>query len=99
MPKCARCGAPLRPDVVWFGEAIPAAALREADAAARECDLFISIGTSSLVYPAAGLAELARQGGAGVIEINLEPTPISAAADVCLRGAASEILPDLIAAI
>ena len=99
LPRCARCGAPLRPDVVWFGEAIPAAALREADAAARDCDLFISIGTSSLVYPAAGLAELARQGGAGVIEINLEPTPISAVADVCLRGAASEILPDLIATI
>ena len=99
VPKCARCGAPVRPDVVWFGEAIPAAAMREADSAARQCDLFISIGTSSLVYPAAGLAELARQSGAGVIEINIESTPISTAADVCLRGAASEVLPGLMAAL
>ena len=57
-PRCPACGGMLRPDVVWFGEAIPEQALERSFAAAQDCDVFLSIGTSSLVYPAAGLAEL-----------------------------------------
>jgi NAD-dependent deacetylase len=98
-PCCARCGAPLRPDVVWFGEAIDPAVLRAADEAAMGCDAFLSVGTSSLVYPAAGLAEIARQHGAAIIEINLESTAMSEMADWCLQGPAGEVLPALLKAL
>lgn len=74
LPFCSNCGAPLRPGVVWFGEAIPEAALEESFAAALDCDLFLSVGTSSTVYPAAGLVDIAREAGALVAEINPEPT-------------------------
>ena len=72
-PHCPACGALARPGVVWFGEAIPAEALRAADEAAA-CDLFLSVGTSSVVYPAAGLAAQARALGAFTVEINPEAT-------------------------
>ena len=72
-PRCPDCGALARPAVVWFGEPIPADALRAADAATA-CDLFLSIGTSSVVYPAAGLAAQARARGAFIVEINPEST-------------------------
>ena len=61
VPVFARCGSNLRPGVVWFGEAIPESAMTESCAAASDCDVFLSVGTSSLVYPAAGLADLAKQ--------------------------------------
>ena len=99
LPECARCGALLRPDVVWFGEAIPRAALLAADAAANACDVFLSIGTSSLVYPAAGLAETALRHGATVIEINPNATDLSPHAHVVLRGPAGEVLPALLHAL
>jgi NAD-dependent deacetylase len=96
LPHCASCGGLLRPDVVWFGELIPRDALYLADAAAADCDLFLSVGTSSLVYPAAGLAETALRRGARVIEINPNPTELSGLAQVVLRGRSGEILPSLL---
>jgi NAD-dependent deacetylase len=92
-PPCPRCSAPLRPGVVWFGEAIPVAALDASQRAVAACDLFLSIGTSSLVYPAAGLAESALDRGVCVIELNPEATPLSAHADLCVRGPAAQTLP------
>jgi NAD-dependent deacetylase len=97
-PRCPQCGAPLRPDVVWFGESLPADALREAEKAAGECDLMISIGTSAVVYPAAALPETALAAGAKVLEVNRDPTPLSEMATWSLRGAAGELLPALVAA-
>ena len=95
-PRCA-CGTVLRPDVVWFGEMLPPAAVEQAVAAAQEAEVVLVIGTSSLVYPAAALPEMARAAGAFVVEINTETTPLTASADVSLRGPAAEITPALLA--
>ena len=97
-PRCPRCGGHLRPDVVWFGETLPPAALERALAASRSCDLFFSIGTSTLVHPAASLPFEALQRGAIVVEINPDPTPLTARAHHTLRGAAGEVLPALLRA-
>lgn len=99
LPRCAACGNLLRPDVVWFGEAIPRDALLRADAAAEACDAFLSIGTSSLVYPAAGLAEIALRRRAPVIEINPHETDLSPHASVVLRGPSGQVLPALLRAL
>jgi NAD-dependent deacetylase len=96
LPRCARCGAFLRPDVVWFGEMLPAGALEAASEAARGCELFLSIGTSSLVYPAAALPYEALENGAVLAEINLKETLLSRYADYSLRGPAGELLPNLL---
>lgn len=95
LPRCAACGGLLRPDVVWFGEMIPRQALLDAEAAASACDLFLSIGTSSLVYPAAGLAEAALRRDVPVIEINPNPTDLTPQASVVLAGPAGRVLPAL----
>ena len=95
-PRCPRCGAPLRPDVVWFGEMLPAGALEAASEAARTCDLLFSIGTSSLVYPAAALPYEALENGATLVEINPSETPLTRHAAFVLRGPAGEVLPDLL---
>ena len=97
-PLCPNCGSPLRPDVVWFGEALPAAQLEAASEAARSCDLFLSVGTSGLVYPAASLPYEALEGGAAVVEVNPEPTPLAPHADFSVRGRAGEVLPALVSA-
>ncbi|MDX1688711.1 MAG: NAD-dependent deacylase [Candidatus Promineifilaceae bacterium] len=97
-PSCPECGGPLRPDVVWFGEALPQNALATAITATRTCDLFLSIGTSALVHPAAALPLEAVQNGARTVEINPEETPVSAWMDVILAGRAGELLPALVAA-
>jgi NAD-dependent deacetylase len=97
-PPCPHCGALLRPDVVWFGESLPMEALQTAVTAAEACDLFLSVGTSALVQPAASLALLARRNGAIVAEINLEPTPLTAGVDVAWHGPAGRLLPALIRA-
>ncbi len=99
LPRCAACGGLLRPDVVWFGEAIPREPMLLAAAAADDCDAFLSIGTSSLVYPAAGLAEVALQRRVPVIEVNPNPTDLSAAADIVLQGPAGTLLPALLDAL
>jgi len=94
VPVCPDCGGNLRPGVVWFGEAIPEHALNVSFAAAADCDVFFSIGTSALVYPAAGLADLARDNGAAVVEIN--PQPAMASPSFVLAGKSGEILPELL---
>lgn len=96
VPVCAACGGQLRPGVVWFGESIPESALHDSYAAAGDCDLFLSVGTSSMVYPAAGLADIARNGGATVVEINPAPTAFAADFDFALQGNAGLILPKLV---
>jgi len=96
VPACPRCGSLLRPDVVWFGEGLPPEALASAVAAARTCDVFLCVGTSTVVEPAASLPFIALEAGARVIEVNPQPTPLSARASVSLRGAAGEILPLLV---
>ena len=95
-PRCPRCGALLRPDVVWFGEMLPAGALEVASEAARGCEVFFSIGTSSLVYPAAALPYGALENSATVVEINPRQTPLTGQADHVLRGRAGELLPELL---
>ena len=97
VPRCARCGALLRPDVVWFEESLPELALAAAEDAARRCRALLVVGTSTEVYPAAGLPELARRSGALVVEVNPNPTTLSAMADYVLRGAAGSVLPALLA--
>ncbi len=96
IPTCPDCGSPLRPGVVWFGEAIPEQALDASCAAAADCEVFFSIGTSSAVYPAAGLADIARQHGALLVEINPEPTRQAAACDIVLAGKSGVVLPELL---
>jgi NAD-dependent deacetylase len=98
-PSCPHCRAWLRPDVVWFGEMLPVTVLREAEAAAAQCEVFFSIGTSSLVYPAAELPFTALRGGATVIEINPQPTPLSRYVAYTLQGAAGKVLPALLKAV
>ncbi len=94
-PWCSRCGNQLRPAVVWFGEALPADALAAAERAARACDLMLVIGTSGVVYPAAGLARMAPPGAPMVI-INIEATDLDDAAGAVLRGRAAQLLPALL---
>jgi NAD-dependent deacetylase len=93
-PHCG-CGAVARPGVVWFGEPL-GEVWAEAEHAARTAQVFLIIGTSALVYPAASLAPIAQAAGARLIEINPEGTTLSAHADASLRGPAGEILPDLV---
>jgi NAD-dependent deacetylase len=93
-PRCA-CGSFLRPDVVWFGESLDPAHMEAAFAALETCDLLISVGTSGVVYPAAAFAEMAKENGARVVEVNMEATPLSSLADAFVRGGAKEILPAL----
>ncbi|MDX1682979.1 MAG: NAD-dependent deacylase [Phycisphaeraceae bacterium] len=83
-PPCPACEQPLRPSVVWFGEALPPEALAAAGDAAEGCDVFLSIGTSSQVQPAASLAWTAVHGGATLIEINPDPTPVTSRADAAI---------------
>jgi NAD-dependent deacetylase len=94
--RCRSCGGNLRPDVVWFGEMLPAEALKSAVAAAEMCHVFFSIGTSSVVYPAADLWRRAKDCGAIVIEINKDPTSLTPLADYSFLGKAGEVLPALV---
>lgn len=97
-PMRSAAGGLLRPDVVWFGEMLPEAALRAADEAMSWCDLFISVGTSSVVYPAAGYIEIAALRGARTMEINRDETGCSSLVGWSLRGNSGEVLPALVAA-
>jgi len=98
-PRCPRCGGYLRPDVVWFGEELPPQALQAAFEATQRSDVFISIGTSGLVQPAASLPYEALRRGATVIEINPNETPLTASAQVTLAGPSGQILPRLVQAL
>ncbi len=95
-PRC-ECGALLRPDVVWFGEELPVTALQQAFEAAESCEVFLVVGTSAVVQPAASLPAVAKRRGAYVVEVNYEPTPLTAVADETRHGKAGEILPRLLA--
>jgi len=98
LPRCA-CGGLLRPAVVWFGESLPGEVLARAAEAGLQAELFFSVGTSSLVYPAAELPFSAKRRGAFLVEINPQPTPLSPHADLCLLGPAGSILPELLATL
>jgi NAD-dependent deacetylase len=90
---CEECGNYLRPDVVLFGEMLPAGAFERAAAAAGNCELCFVVGTSALVYPAAGLPEIAKAAGAYTVEVNPEETPLSGLCDEVIQGKAAEVLP------
>ncbi len=90
-PRCPGCLGLARPGVVWFGEAIPGPVL-DAALSVLDCELYLAVGTSSVVYPAAGLAEQARRRGAFTVEINPEETEVSGRLDLALAGRAEEVL-------
>jgi NAD-dependent deacetylase len=94
-PRC-RCGGVLRPGVVWFGESLPPEAWQAAAEAAGACSLFLVVGTSALVYPAAGLPLIAKQQGAKLMEVNFEPTALTPLADYSFQGRAGDLLPRLV---
>jgi NAD-dependent deacetylase len=98
-PPCPHCGRWLRPNVVWFEERLPIATLNAASVVSQLCDVMLVIGTSGIVQPAASLPQVAQQGGATIIEINPEATPLSPLASLTLRGASGVILPQLLAAV
>lgn len=93
-PRCT-CGDYLRPDVIWFGEALDPTVVEQAAEATARCDLFVTIGTSALVYPAAGFIHSARAAGAMVVEINPEATGASDVVDLVVRRPAETALPEL----
>jgi len=95
LPRC-HCGGMIRPDVVWFGEMLPEMVLREAFTRTEQAEVFFSVGTSTLVQPAASLPFLARRAGAFVVEVNIAPTDLTSAADVFLQGKSGEVLPGLV---
>ena len=99
VPRCDHCDGLLRPDVVWFGESLPRDQLEGAVEAARACDVYFSIGTSGVVQPAASLAHAAKNNGAVVVEVNMEPTPLTPQADFSFHGRSGEILPALVKAV
>jgi NAD-dependent deacetylase len=93
LPPLCPCGGILRPDIVFFGEVLPDAAVRAAGDAARTAEVVLVVGTSSLIYPAAGLPEIARSAGAFVVEVNPEETPLTPFASVSVRAKAAEAVP------
>jgi NAD-dependent deacetylase len=93
-PPCSQCGAPLRPDVVWFGESLPQDVLEAAWEVSGRCGLMLVIGTSAVVHPAASLPIVALQNGAQLIEVNPAETPLSLYAHEVLRGPAAKLLPE-----
>jgi len=93
VPACFECGSSMRPDVVLFGELLPAGAFDQAAMRAESCDLCFVVGTSAVVYPAASIPEIARTAGAYLVEVNPERTPLSTICSESLMGKAGEILP------
>ena len=96
-PRCPRCGGLLRPDVVWFGEPIPEDAWREAVECTLNARVMLVVGTSGVVYPAALLPRMAREQGALIVEVNVEPSALTdEVTDIFLQGRAAEVLPALV---
>lgn len=95
-PRCPHCESYLRPDVVWFGEALPGAAIARAAAVSRQAEVMLVVGTSGVVQPAAALPDYALRAGARIIDVNVQPDAITALADVFLQGPAGEVLPRLV---
>lgn len=98
-PSCPVCGSRLRPDVVWFGEALPMNVIEKAVDAVRQADIVFSIGTSSLVMPAAAVPVEALKAGVPVIEINPNRTALTDHATLTLSGKSGEVLPALVKAV
>jgi NAD-dependent deacetylase len=96
-PRCEACCAKIRPGVVWFGEALPALPWQSAREAAKHCDVLVCVGTSSLVYPAASLPEIAIGAGAITVQVNPNPTDLDASVTVAIRGPSGTVLPRLVA--
>jgi len=95
-PRCASCGARIRPGVVWFGESLPSDAWQRARESAQQSDIFIVCGTSSLVQPAASLTDIAIEAGATTIQINPNATAVDRTVRFTLRGEAGRLLPQLV---
>lgn len=98
-PLCTACGGYIRPGVVWFGESLPEDNWLRAQKLASRCDVLFSVGTSSLVYPAAGLPQMAKASGAVVVQVNPNPTGIEPLLDFDLQGKAGELMPALLQAV
>ena len=96
---CPSCGGLVRPDVVWFGEMLPEGAMETAYAAAERADVLLSVGTSAVVYPAAGIPLQAKAAGAFVVEVNIEPSAIADEMDEVVLGRAGEVLPALVESV
>jgi NAD-dependent deacetylase len=96
IPPLCECGSYIRPDVVWFGEMLDEDDLNRSFSALSGCEVILVVGTSGLVYPAAGFPGVAKSYGAFVVEINPEETPITNSADVVIRAGAAEALPQLL---
>jgi len=97
-PRCPNFGGLVRPDVVWFGEPLPQRAIESAVYAAQSCDLFLAIGTSAVVQPAASLPYVALRRGAVTVEINPQPTPLTDRVTYTLPGPSGQVLPALVQA-
>jgi NAD-dependent deacetylase len=95
-PRCTSCGGLIRPDVVWFGEMLPEDEWESSVRAAESADVFLSIGTSGVVFPAASLPMMAKQAGAYLVEINPEETPLTERADEFVKGPSGQLLPMLL---
>jgi NAD-dependent deacetylase len=95
-PRCAACGAKIRPGVVWFGEALPELTWMQARDAAENCDVFLCCGTSALVQPAASLTQFAIDAGSTTIQVNTNPTGLDDAVTFTIRGASGVVLPQLV---
>jgi NAD-dependent deacetylase len=96
LPRCSECGGLLRPDVVWFGEMLDPDVVNDAGRAAGEADVCLVVGTSSLVYPAAGLPRVTLARGGAVIEVNPDTTPLTPVCALSIRAPAGEALPPLL---
>ena len=96
IPDCEACHGILKPNIVLFGEALPEAVLREATSRSRDCDLFIVVGSTLIVYPAALMPTYATDAGARLVIINLSPTPIDQQATVLLKAKAGEAMPQIV---
>jgi NAD-dependent protein deacetylase/lipoamidase len=95
-PRCPGCDGLLRPHIVWFGESLDPVDLERSFSAVRSCEVLLIIGTSGIVYPAASFASLAKEAGAFVAEVNLDPTPNTQIVDVAIQGRAKDIVPVLL---
>ncbi len=93
---CSECGGLIRPDIVWFGEMLPAEEWDTAEAAARSAEVMFVVGTSSIVYPAAELPMTVRRNGGKLLEVNIEETPLTGFADFSFRGPASRVMVELV---
>jgi NAD-dependent deacetylase len=97
LPECPQCGAMLRPDIVWFHEALPEQIWLEAQVAAAQCEALLVVGASAVVHPATSLVPIARRAGASIIEVNLTRTEASDLADIGLYGPSGQVLPKVVA--